>query len=324
MQRAPDGDTVAGVQLPPPLDDLPTAEAVFRAAPVRIAASPGAHGGLRGVAVLTSERLIVVPGATDPRARRGDPIQQALASLWEMVKPALLEAFPVARLLARPHAILAARARPGIEIPLEMIRRAFEARLPGWIGIELALPPPDPRPPFALYFELDASAGAPREWVERIEGQKHEAPARPELERPYALFYLLRPLPRPVVVVHGRQGRRRGSFVLHADGPAIATRWDETVLLAYESITGVAWAAPTPWRSASLRIEAGDHVFTVAPRDDWSARLLHDSAHLLAEVAGVPLRTEVGAWRTSRVVTALLTVAGTAAAVAWQVLHSLP
>ncbi|AKF10219.1 hypothetical protein DB32_007368 [Sandaracinus amylolyticus] len=307
--------------------DLAAGEPVFKAAPVRIAASPGAFGGLEGSAVLTSQRLIVVPGAMG-EVRRGDPLQRALATLWERVKPAVLDAFPIARLLSRArdrNAQLAARARPGIEIPLETVRRAFEARLPGWIGLELALPLPDPRPPFALYLQLDVGPGPHREWAQQIEALRTSAPARPELERPYALFYLLQPPPRPMVRVRSAEGTRKGALVLHADGPAIATTFaSERVLLPYESITRIVYAAPTSWRRSFLRIEAGEHVMRVEPQKDWDAQRLHDSAHLLAEIAGVPLRRDMGDVRAARVMTAVMTAAGAAAAVAYEVLQSLP
>lgn len=312
----------------PPELDLGAREPVFKAAPVRIAASPGAFGGLEGTAVLTSERLIVIPGATGMRVERGDPLQRALATAWERVKPALLEAFPIARLLSEPRARrgaqLAARARPGIEIPLETVRRAFEARLPGWFGLELALPPPDPRPPYALYFQVDVGPGPHREWAEMIEAQRKAAPARPELERPYALFYLLAPPPRPMVRVRSAEGTRKGTFVLHADGPALKAGLGERVLLPYESITRVVYAPSSSWRKGHLRIEAGEHEMRVEPQKDWDGQRLHDSAHLLAEVAGLPLRHDLGQLRATRVVTAATAAAGTAAAVAYEILQSIP
>jgi hypothetical protein len=311
---------------PAPIVDLPAGEVIFKTAPVRIAASPGAFGGLDGVAVLTSERLVVVPGAAGAPAAQGNSLQRTLLSLWEKIKPTLLEAFPVVRLLVRSRAVLAARARPGIEIPLDMIRRAFEAHPAGWLGVELALPHPDPRPPFALYFRIDSeTGGSPREWAQLIEGHKHAAPSHPDLERPYALFYLLRPLPRPQVRVRSSDGRRHGTLVLHPDGPAIAGPFSpERVLFPYESITRLVLASSTPWRRSWLRIEAGEHVTAIHPYNEWDAGLLHDCAHLIAEVAGVPLHRQAGDVRTGRVLTAIATVAGTVAAVAWQILHSLP
>lgn len=316
-----------GAQGPPDLE-LGAGEPVFKAAPVRIAASPGAFGGLEGAAVLTSERLIIVPGASGARAQRGDPLQRALASAWERVRPALLEAFPIARLLSEPRgkrgAQLAARSRPGIEIPLETVRRAFEARLPGWFGLELALPPPDPRPPYALYFQIDLGPGPHREWAEMIDAQRTAAPARPELERPYALFYLLSPPPKPAVRVRSAEGTRKGTLVLHADGPALKAGFGERVLLPYESITRIVYAAPTSWRKAHLRIEAGEHVMRVEPLKDWDAQRLHDSAHLLAEVAGLPLRRDLGELRATRVAATATAAAGTVAAVAYEIIQSIP
>lgn len=334
MHAAAQGISLPAVDAP---DDgyreVSEGEPVFKTAAVRLAASPGAFGGIEGAAVLTSERLVIVPGAVprdgrDGGVSRGDPLQRAMVALWERVKPALLEAFPIARALTRrkheQSAQLASRARPGIEIPLEMMGRAFEARLPGWIGIELALPPPDPRPPFALYLHVAGAPDEARDWAGLIDAQRKAAPARPELERPYALYYLLQPPPKPSVRVRSSDGRRRGALALHVDGPAIASGFGEQVLLPYESITRVVYAAETPWRRGWLGIEAGAHRIRIEPAKDWDARRLHDSAHLVAEIAGLPLRFDLGSVRAARVATAVATVAGTAAAVAWEILHSLP
>jgi hypothetical protein len=328
MQAAHMGVSFPPMEGAPPVDAVTEGEPVFKAAPVRVAASPGASGGIEGAAVLTSERLVVVPGAASIAVDRGAPLARALSSLWARVRPALLEAFPIARLISEPRharsAQLAARARPGIEIPLEMIGRAFEARLPGWIGLELTLPPPDPRPPFALYLQVDAAPGPHREWADLIDAQRKAAPARPELERPYALFYLLQPPPRPSVRVRSSDGRRKGALTLHADGPAIASTFGEKVLVPYESITRLVFASATSWRRGHLVIEAGAHTIRIDPVKDWDAQRLHDSAQLLAEITGLPLRRDVGPVRAARVATAMATIAGTAAAVAWEILHSLP
>jgi hypothetical protein len=311
--------------MPPPVVDFFPGELVFKSGPARIAASPGAFDAIEGIAVLTNERLVIVPGAKGALPAKSDPHPHSARSLWEEIERTLLQMFSKADPMGRPRSVLAARGRPGIEIPLAMVRRAFEGRLPGWAGIELGLPRSDPRPPFALYLRIDAGEGTPREWVEFIEAQKHAASCHPELERPYALFYLFRPLPRPGVRVRSSEGVRRGALVLHPDGPAIAgVLSGERVLLPYESITRVVLGSVTPWRRAWLRIEAGEHVLTIDPRNDWDFRSLHDCGHLIAEVTGAPLRREAGQMRTARVLTAIATVAGTAAAVAWQVLHSLP
>src|SRR5690349_8646010 len=87
------------------LEDLSPDEPVFFAAPARLAASPDAREDLPGVAVLTSERIAFVPGApgspTRLRELDGDGFVEALAELWTMVKPAVMTAFPIAKLLLR-------------------------------------------------------------------------------------------------------------------------------------------------------------------------------------------------------------------------------
>src|SRR5688500_17037388 len=89
------------------LDDLSPDEPVFFVAPARLAASPGDREGLPGVAVLTSERLAFVPGAAgSPKAiddadLDGGPLREGVAELWTLVRPIVLTAFPIARLLVR-------------------------------------------------------------------------------------------------------------------------------------------------------------------------------------------------------------------------------
>ena len=315
------------------LEELPPSEHVFDVASVNVTASPGAFGGLDGVAVLTSDRLVIVPGAPLAKQRSGDPITRALSDLWAGVRPALLEAFPLARVLSEPRhrksSQLASRSRPGVEIPLAAVRRAFEARVPGWVGLELSLPSPDPRPPFAIYLRIDGQLpGAHREWARRIDSLRHTASQRPEIERTYALFYLLRPPPRPRVIVRAADGSaRRGTLGLHLDGPSLAPRGlahREDVLFAYESIQRLELAPTTLWRRARLSITAGERVWRVDPTSEFDAGQLHDAAQLMGEIAGVPLDRQRGSLRGARITTAAVTAGGGIAAILWELLQYAP
>lgn len=304
------------------LDDLEPDEPVFLVAPARLAASPGASDHLAGVAVLTSDRLAFVPGAPGSpppyEELRGDALVDVLAELWAAVKPAVLTAFPMVKILLREPSrpsLLAARSRPGIEIPLQLVRRAFEARVPGWLGVELALPLPDPRPPFALFFQVGRFKLEARDWCGKIESHHGQARPRPELERPYALHYLLRPPPRPIVRLRGPAPRSGGGpLALGLDGPTIGVR--ETLLLPYESITRLRWAEGTALRKPRLVIGADDREWWIDPRDAYEAPRLLDAARLLSELSGAPLETGVGSIRSARIAGAAGAAAGIAAAIA--------
>lgn len=310
------------------LADLSADEPVSRVSAVRVATSPGEPTrAFSGVAVLTTQRLAIVPGAPGSPARGGPQLgdlPEVLRGLWSLVKPAVVEAFPMVRMLtserpARLH--LAARQRPGIEIPVHMIRRAFEAHVPCWLGLELALPLPDPRPPFCIYVELVGDREAPRRWRELLEAGRTDARPAPELERPYALYYLFRDVPKPRVRVAGPDGARFGAFFLGTDGLTIGRA--NALDLPFEAITALAWAPPSRWRRATLAIVAGERSWAIEPsaaRETWQ---VHDIAHLLSELSGVPLQDTRGSLRAARIV-AWATAAGTAgAAVLYELLHFL-
>jgi hypothetical protein len=235
------------------------------------------------------------------------------------VKPAVLTAFPIAKLLVRAPppktGHLAARSRPGIEIPLQVVRRAFEARVPGWIGIELCLPIPDPRPPFAIYLQVGRFRLEAKDWAGRIEAHRGQARPRPELERPYGLYYLLRPPPRPIVRVRGPAPQPRGGpMTLAPDGPAIGIRGE--VLLPYESITRLRWAGATKLRRARLAIVAEEREWSIEPRDAFEVKYLYDAAKVIGELAGVPLEDTVGALRSGRIAGWVAAAGATAASIA--------
>lgn len=310
------------------LAELGADEPVFRVSAVRVATSPGdrAARSFAGVAVLTSNRIAIVPGAPGSPTRKpmnlGD-LPDVLTDLWALVKPVVVEAFPMIRLLTteRPgKAHLAARSRPGVEIPVHLVRRAFEAHVPTWLGIELALPLPDPRPPFCIYLELVDDREAPRKWRELIEAGRRDARPAPEIERPYALYYLLRDLPKVRVRVRGPdRGTRSGQLVLGPDGLTIGAA--NPLKLPFESITELTWAPPTSWRRGELHVTTGERDWVLEPTAD--PRAFQDLAHLLAEVTDVPLRDATGHLRTGRIA-AWATAAGTAgAALLYELIHLL-
>jgi lipoate-protein ligase A len=87
---------------------------------------------------------------------------------------------------------------------------ALAARLANCVGLELTLPPRDDRPPFALFVDLRDRQRA-RRWAARLDQARSHAPPRPDLERPYSLYYVLRDPPVPIVRARMRGRRRRGA-----------------------------------------------------------------------------------------------------------------
>lgn len=313
----------AGTTAPPEVTaDLPPDEVVFRVAPVRLGLAPDGRDALAGVAVLTSERIAIVPGApgspTPPRPSPGS-FAEVIAGVIELVKPVLAE-FPIARVFASQRRVghtIASRSRPSIEIPLHSVRRAFEARARGWLGLELALPSPDPRPPFALYLEV----GDAREWASLIGGARGDARPMPDIERPYALYYLLRSPPRPFVRVRGQGVAERGLMRLADDGPTFGgTR--EWMLLPYEAITRLTWSEPTAWRRGGVTVEAGEREWKLEPARKRDQPLLYDASRILGEISGAELREAPGSIRSARIVTWLAMTGSAAAAIAYEILRS--
>jgi hypothetical protein len=287
--------------VPPPIaSDLGASESVLLVLPARLAPSPAAKEAIGGALILTSDRLALVPGAEPPAPRPSDPAGAILHDLWRLVRPAIVDAFPLARLFAARHASgipLAGRGRPGIEVPLQVVRRAFLAgAAPGWVGVEVALPPPDVRPPFALYLHAGDRAA---ELEAALVRHRPGAPPRPDLERPYALFYLFRPPPQIFV----RTGDRAGLLELGADGPTLRKGSRADTIVPYESVTAVEVAPDRGLRRGEVRLRSDDVVHVLRASRTALPRLL-DVGHLVAEVAGVPARLVTGpvaggrvAWR---------------------------
>ena len=321
MAGVPEPSTAAPAAPPEVTAELPPDEVVFRVAPVRLGLTPDGRDALAAVAVLTSERIAIVPGApgspTPPRPSRGS-FAEVVAGVLEIVKPVLAD-FPIARVFSSPRPVghtIASRSRPGIEVPLHAVRRAFEARVRGWVGLELALPVPDARPPFALYLEV----GDAREWAQLIGGARGNARPMPEIERPYALYYLLRSPPRPFVRVRGQGVSARAALRLADDGPTFGgTR--EWMLLPYEAITRLTWSAPTAWRRGGVTIEAGEREWTLEPVRAHDAPLLYDASQILSEISGADLRAAPGSIRSARIVTWLAMTGSAAAAIAYELLR---
>jgi hypothetical protein len=305
------------------LAELPAEEPVFKSAPARLSAGPTSRETLRGAAVLTAARLSFVPGDA-PAEPSNDPIRILLGELWQLVKPALLDAFPIVQLIAarqRGPAPLAGRGRPAIEVPLQMLDGVFVAGAsPGWLGLRIALPEGDPRPPFTLYLELGEQEAA--DWHDLCESARATARPRPELERPYALYYLFRPLPSPNVFVQrgapAREGRHespltevgRGRLVLGPDGPALA-KSAPSAILPYEAVERVEIAHATKWRSGWIDLVTAEVAFDfLAPRSDQ--RTLEDFARLVSELSGAPVVVHPGPVAVGRVAfrAAWLTAAG--------------
>lgn len=302
--------------VPAPLaGDLGTSEHVLAVVRARLAASPGAAASIPGVVVLTSERLALVPGAELPPEKPSDPVSAVLSDLWALVRPVVVEDSPIAFLFARrarPNPI-AGRGRPAIEVPLQLVRRPFLAGgAEGWVGVEIALPPPDPRPPFALY--LHAGARAP-EIHDAIARHRPSAPPRPELERPYGLFYLFRPPPQVFV----RTGDRRGLLELGADGPTLRRGNVVETLVPYESVTAVELSPDTTWRRGEIRLVLDDTALSLRASREATPRLL-DVGRLVAEVAGAPVRAMDGKVAGGRVAWRLSWV-GAAGAVAYEIIR---
>jgi len=305
------------------LAELPAEEPVFKSAPARLAPSPGAPDPLAVNAVLTAARLSFVPGERSAPVSN-DPIRILVSELWQLVKPAVFDAFPLVQLIAarqRGPAPLAGRGRPAIEVPLQMLDGVFLAgAAPGWLGLRISLPPDDPRLPFTLYLELGEAAAA--EWHDLIDGARRAARPRPELERPYALYYLFRPLPSPWVFV--RRGRAdaaarddavlrevgRGKLALGADGPVL-TKAPAEPIVPYEAVDRVEIAHATKWRNGWIDLVTSETAFDfLAPRADQ--RALEDLALLVAELSGAPVVVHPGPVAMSRVAfrAAWLTAAG--------------
>lgn len=321
MQLVPDPFAEAPAAPPEVTAELPPDEVVFRVAPVRLGLAPDGRDALAGVAVLTSERIAIVPGApgspTPPRPPPGS-FAEVIAGVLELVKPVIAQ-FPIARVFTAPRRVghtIASRSRPSIEIPLHSVRRAFEARARGWIGLELALPVPDPRPPFALYLEV----GDARDWTTLIGGARADARPMPDIERPYALYYLLRSPPRPFVRIRGQGVAERAAMKLDDDGPTFGgTR--EWTLLPYEAITRLTWSPPTAWRRGGVTIEAGEREWTLEPVRKHDAPLLYDASRILGEISGADLREAPGSIRSARIVTWLAMTGSAAAAIAYELLR---
>lgn len=282
--------------------ELPSEEPIFKSGPARLAPSPGAEEALNVTAVLTAARLSFVPGER-VAPPSNDPIRILMGELWQLVRPALLGAFPIVQLIAtrqRGRAPLAGRGRPAIEIPLQMLDGAFLAgAAPGWLGLRIALGADDPRLPFTLYLEVGDAAS---EWRDLVESARRAARPRPDLERPYALYYLFRPLPSPWVFVRrgsaatGRDGPLvevgRGQLALGPDGPVL-TKAEGEPIVPYESVERVEIGHATKWRNGWIDFVAGETVFDfIAPRRDQQA--LEDLARLVAELSGAPAAVHAG------------------------------
>lgn len=284
-------------RIPAPLaSDLGAAEHVLVVVPARLAASPVAETSIPGVVVVTTDRLALVPGAQLPDERPRDPVAGVLADLWALVRPVVVEDSPIAFLFAKramPNPI-AGRGRPAIEVPLQLVRRPFLAGgAAGWVGVEIALPPPDPRPPFALYVHAGARATEVHDAIER---HRPTAPPRPELERPYALYHLFRPPPQVFVKV----GDRRGLLELGPDGPTLRRGKILETLVPYESVTAVELSHDTTWRRGEVHLVLDDTRVSLRASREAMPRLL-DVGRLIAEVAGAPVRTTDGKVAGSRV-----------------------
>lgn len=314
--------TIHSPPLPPALaDDLPPDEPVLGTAPCRLMATVEDPARIAGVVVLTTDRLVIVPGAPGSPPERTEERPSLLAELWRTAGLALLEAAlpalsPKQKRSAPP---LAARSAPGIQIPLSLVRSAFIARLPSFVGLELSLPLPDPRPPFPLYLEL-ADPTQAQGLCDRVEAHRGKARPRPELERPYSLYYLLRPLPSPIVRLRGPGSARRGALRLGPDGPEIGGS-DRTLILAYESVERVEWAAPTSWRKARLTLTAAEREWTIEPTRAAQTDLVYDVGQLLAELSGRPVDEARGPLRRGKIAGWTTVAGGTAAGVVEILLH---
>ncbi len=296
--------------------DLARGEEVRHVAVGRLLGKPDAEEGLGGLAILTSDRVMLLPdapGSPRDRASRA-PLVDAFYELWSQVAGPLPGP-------TRQRAGLVTRARPGVDIPLTEARDVFVSRVTRTIGFTLALPPPDPRPPWALYLELPDSATA-RAWADTASTLRATATPRPELLRPYALYYLTHAPPKPVVEVRGPEGVRRGGLRLGPDGPEIGGHQRELVL-PYEAIDRIAWAAPTAFRRARLSLEAESRSYDVEPASARDAKLLAELARVLAETVGMRLDEVEGRVRATRVAFwAAATASGVGAAI-WEILLHL-
>lgn len=311
----PGGRSGFGVgMIPPEIEhDLGKDEEVRHVAVGRLLGKPDAAEGLGGLAVLTSDRLLLVPdapGSPRDRSSRG-PLVDAFFELWSTVAGPLPGP-------TRKRAGPVTRARPGVDIPLTEARDIFVSRVPRTIGLTLALPPPDPRPPWVIYLELPDWATA-REWAETGTTLRGAATPRPELLRPYALYYLTHPPPKPAVELHGPMGTKRGGLRLGADGPELGGH-DRELVLAYEAIDRLEWATPSAIRRARLTLHAAERTFGIEPVGARDAAELHELARVLAETVALPLDAAEGRVRIKRIAFwAAATASGIGAAI-WELL----
>jgi hypothetical protein len=293
--------------------DLAPSEEVRHVAVGRLLGSPDAAEGLGGLAVLTSDRILLLPDPPETgrdRASRS-PLVAAFFEVWSAFGGPIPGP-------TRKRAGFVTRARPGVDLPLSEARDVFVSRVPRAIGLTLSLPAPDPRPPWALFLELPDASTA-RAWAETASRLRGVATPKPDLYRPYSLYYLTRPQPRPVVLVHGPLGARRGGLRLGPDGPQVGGHERETVL-PYESIDRLEWAEPTTWRGARLRLDAAERSYRVEPASGRDAGALLELTRVLAEMTGLPLERASGPVRAGRIAFwAAATASGVGAAI-WELL----
>lgn len=282
-------------------------ESVKRVAAARLLAHPTAREGLGVVAVLTSDRLFLLPGAEgSPDSRMPvDHVGHIIVDLWRMVKRA-----------TDPMAQPESERRSAIEIPLTELRKAHETRDPSTFGLEMTLPLPDPRPPWSLYVELMAPTER-NAWIEQLEVLRTAAAPRPDRERPYSLYYLTRELPHPAVKLKAPDGRtRRGFLTAGGDGLNFGSLGRPAPLLGYESIDAVEWSDPSALRAPKVTFTAAEREWVVVPRNNGHIDALRDLSRLAAEGAGAQLDSKTGDLRTGRIAWALAAGSSAAAAVA--------
>jgi hypothetical protein len=296
--------------------DLGKGEEVRHVAVGRLLGKPDAAEGLGGLAILTTDRVMLLPdapGSPRDRASRA-PLVDAFFELWSTVAGQMPGP-------TRKRAGLVTRARPGVDIPLAEVRDVFVSRVPRTIGFTLALPPPDPRPPWAIFLELPDSATA-RVWAETGSTLKSVAAPRPELLRPYALYYLTHPPPKPVVDVRGPEGTRRGGLRLGPDGPELGGH-ERQIVLPYEAIDRIEWADPTTFRRARLSLTAAERTYAIDPVSSRDAKQLAELARVLGETVGMGLDAAEGRVRATRIAFwATATASGVGAAI-WEILLHL-
>jgi hypothetical protein len=263
--------------------------------------------------VLTSERVLFLPdppGSGRDRASRS-PLVSAFFEIWAAFGGPLPGP-------TRKRAGLVTRARPGVDLPLAEARDVFASRVPRTIGLTFSLPAPDPRPPWAVFVELPDPSTA-RTWAATASTLRAVATPRPELFRPYSLYYLTHPPPKPAVVVRGPDGTRRGGLRLGPDGPEVGGHERMTVL-PYEAIDRLEWADSTTWRSARLTLDAAERSYVIEPLGAREADALLEVARMLAEITTLPLGRSSGPIRAARIAFwAAATASGVGAAI-WELL----